>query len=100
MGGKRPDQYRIAPSEGGSTDYKRYPEATHGKDEDLDTEGDKQRLAQSMKDGRGQPFLPDVPAPSAEANRARRPQEEAETENANETPGAADAETRKEDPLA
>jgi hypothetical protein len=94
MGGKRPDQHRIAPAEGGSTDYKRYPEATHGKDEDLDTTGDKQRLAQSMKDSRAQPFLPDVPEPSAEANRARKLTDvEAE-------PGAGDTETRKEDPLA
>lgn len=70
MGGKRPDQYQIAPSEGRTTDYKRYPEATHGQNKDLDTEGDKQRLAEG--NGKGQPFLPDVPAPSAEANRAAK----------------------------
>lgn len=96
MGGKRPDQYRIAPSEGGSTDYKRYPQATHGKDEDLDTEADKQRLAKSMQEGKGQPFLPDVPAPSAAANRGRKLPDE----DIDETPGAAETDTRKEDPLA
>ena len=67
MGGKRPDQHNIAPSEGRATDYKYYPEATHGQTKDLDTTGDKQRLAQQ---GGDQPFLPDVPSPSAEANRA------------------------------
>lgn len=95
MGGKRPDQHNIAPAEAGATDYKHHPQSTHGKDQDLDTEGDKRRLAQSMKEGRGQPFPPDVPAPSVDANRAR---ESAEDE-AREQPGAADAETRKEDPL-
>jgi hypothetical protein len=92
MAGKRPDQYQIAPSEAGTTDYKRYPEATHGQDQDLDTaEGDKQRLAQSRKEGKGQPFLPDVPSPSAEANRGTKiPQEQ---------PGAAQTESDKGNPL-
>lgn len=91
MAGKRPDQYRIAPSEGGATDYKHYPEATHGKDQDMDMEGDKQRLAQSMKEGKGQPFLPDVPSPSANANRGDKLPED-------QPDGAAETETRKEDP--
>ena len=90
MAGKRYDQYNIAPSEAGSTDYKRYPEATHGQNVDLDTEGDKQRLAHGQ--GKGQPFLPDVPAPSAEANRGSKLPEE--------QPGAADTDTGTENPLA
>ena len=73
MAGKRHDQYQIAPSEAGTTDYKRYPEDTHGQEQDMrNTEGDKQRLAQSRKDAQGQPFPPDVPSPSAEAQRAAK----------------------------
>lgn len=96
MAGKRPDQHNIAPSEAGATDYKHHPQSTHGKDQDLDMEGDKQRLAQSMKEGKGQPFLPDVPAPTADANRGKKLQEDTDPEKA----GAADTETRKENPLA
>lgn len=92
MGGKRPDQHNIAPAEAGATDYKHNPQTTHGKDEDRDMERDKQRLAQSMKEGSGQPFPPDVPAPSVDANRAR---ESAESED---QPGAGDTETGKENP--
>lgn len=96
MGGKRPDQYRIAPSEGGSTDYKRYPETTHGKDQDQNTAGDKQRLAQSQQDAAGQPFLPDVPAPSAEANRSR----ELEEDDGESTPPRSKSKTGRDNPLA
>lgn len=72
MGGKRPDQYAIDPSEGRSTDHKTNPQNSHGAGGgggDLAElrQGDKQRLAESQKGS--QPFLPDVPSPSAEAQR-------------------------------
>ena len=68
MAGKRPDQYNIDPSEAGATDYDRLPQSGHG-GEFKTPEGDKQRLAQSREDAQGQPFPPDVPAPSAHAKR-------------------------------
>ena len=99
MAGKRPDQFQIDPSEGRSTDHKVNPQSSHGGGGGDPTElrrGDKQRLAESKRGG--QPFLPDVPAPSAEAQRAARGTSEEDTDA---TGGAGAAETRpgKENPL-
>lgn len=97
MAGKRPDQYAIDPSEGRSTDHKTNPQNSHGSGGgggDL-TElrrGDKQRLAESQRGG--QPFLPDVPSPSAEAQRAARDL------SGEEESDAPDTSTGKENPLA
>lgn len=99
MAGKRYDQHNIAPGEAGSTDYKRYPEASHGQTEDLTTEGDKQRLAESQNAAKGQPFPPDVPAPSVHARHGRRLDEQGNPD-ARERPEDAPTETGKENPLA
>lgn len=92
MAGKRYDQYQIANSEAQSTDYKRFPQDSHGQTGDLEafTEGDKQRLAESKKDAEGQPFPPDVPAPSVHAREGEKVDED--------QPGAADTEPGKGNP--
>ena len=97
MAGKRPDQYQIDPSEGRSTDHKFNPQSSRGDGDLTDLrEGDKQRLAESRKGG--QPFLPDVPSPSAEAQRAATGAAEGEMDDtaSDDTP----SETRKENPRA
>jgi hypothetical protein len=80
MGGKRPDQHNIDPAEAGATDYKNLPQTGRGHSNLDDTIAlDKQKLAQGKQDGKGQPFLPDVPSPSVHANHGKKVQPEGDT---------------------
>lgn len=95
MGGKRPDQYQIDPREGRSTDHKFNPENDHGGSGDRAhfRNADRARLEEGKEE---QPFLPEIPSPSAEANRALKAQQgQLESE---EPAGAADTSAGKENP--
>lgn len=99
MAGKRPDQYRIDPGEGGATDYKNLPQTGRGQSDLDDTvELDKQLHAREQQEARNQPFPGRRPAPGTDANRplkAKQIEDQLDSE-----PGAADTSADKENPAA
>lgn len=98
MGGKRPDQFRIDPSEAGATDYKNRPQTGRGNSNLDDTvEIDRQQQAISEQEAKHPPRPDRHPPPSRDANRPLR-RNEAERELRG-GPGAADAEPDSGNPL-
>jgi len=97
MAGKRSDQYRIDPAEGGATDYKNLPQTGRGHSNLDDTvELDRQKLSRSNQEASEQPVPGRRPAPSQDANRPLR--EETLDKELHAEPGAADVGIHPEDP--